>query len=293
MTRTRTLVVLLCALLFGCSDDDRVAGGSGTHLPKPTARLLDTNLQPLHAEVWRLWRVDGDQAIPTWQFTDPNGFEVPDSGLWIVEAWRDTTHSGFMDGLGSTATVGMDSCIRALTYLAGTEPSRVGVVSCQDLVAPTRHSRSNTTPLGVGVFGARMAIQQIIRVPTTDKNRSDAFRFMVFRVDWSHGVTRRVVDGKEIPSRVPVIFDHQRISAERGLVDIEMNGRRGDWLFVGWGAETLDSFWLHPQDTIMADSIKLSACKIAGNYGACKDQPFLDTWPSKNPGNVHFVVGLP
>ncbi|HNY30939.1 MAG TPA: hypothetical protein PKO15_08625 [Fibrobacteria bacterium] len=284
--------MLLSALLLGCGDD-RVAGGSGTHLPKPTARLLDTNLQPLQAEVWRLWRVDGDQAVPTWQIVDPSGFLVPDDGLWIVEAWRDTAHAGGLEGLSAAKAVGMDSCTRALTVLPGTETSRVGVVACRDLAAPSRTSRAGDVPLGVGIFGARSAIQQIVRVPTYNGNRSDAYRFMVWKIEWERSIPKAIVDGKEVPAQVPIVFVEHRISAERGLVDISV-GKPGYWLFVGWGGDKLDDFWKSPADTLLADSLPLSNCLTASNLGACKDQPVQTGWPDAvDRPSVHFVVGYP
>ncbi|QQS05365.1 MAG: hypothetical protein IPK50_00335 [Fibrobacterota bacterium] len=288
------MLALVCALLFSCSDDDRVAGGSGTHLPQPTARLLDTNLQPLHAEVWRLWRLDGDVAVPTRQIVNPNGFLVPDEGLWIVEAWRDTAHAGLLDGLSSTQATGMDSCIKALTYLPGTESDRVGVLACRDLSSPTRQSRSGGSPLGVGLFGTQAPIQQIVRVPTSTGINSDVYRFMVFKIDWDNFQAKTLVDGKEVPARIPVRYDHERISAERGLVDISLRTPRTHWLFIGWGGTDLDSFWHAPPGVLWADSLLLSKCLVAGNLGACKDQPFLGTWPDGvNSASVHFVVRVP
>ena len=81
------------AFLGGCGDD-KVAGGTGSDFPQPMARLLDSTLQPVSAGVWRLWKVDGDSATASSQVVDANGFGLPGSGLWIVEAWKDSSASG-------------------------------------------------------------------------------------------------------------------------------------------------------------------------------------------------------
>lgn len=298
MTRTRTLLVLACALLFSCSDDDRVAGGSGTHLPQPTARLLDTNMQPLHAEVWRLWRVDGDQAIPTWQIVNPNGFVVPDEGQWIVEAWRDTAHAGLLDGLSNTQVAGTDACMKALTYLPGTEADRVGVLACRDLASPSNHSRVDGHPLGVGIFGTQTPIQKIVRVPRWDTAASafsDSRRFMIFQIFMNDTTKETIENGKTIPSYVRVEYSLQRSSEQPGLVDVSM--KQGDWLFVGWGGVQMSkadsALWANPPARKWAKLALIKAC-IGSPAGACRDQPLtLSGGPDTSEANDHFVVRVP
>ncbi len=294
MTRTRTLLALVCALLFSCSDDDRVAGGSGTHLPKPTARLLDTNLQPLHAEVWRLWRVDGDVAVPTRQIVNPNGFLVPDEGLWIVEAWRDTAHAGLLDGLISAQATGMDSCIKALTYLPGTESDRVGVMTCRDLASPTSHSRAGGSPLGVGVFGTQSPIQQIVRVPKPN-GTSDSRRFLVWKINRMDTTRDTTIGAVHQVAQMKVEFEVRRTSEQPGLVDVSL--RQGDWLFVGWGGGKMSrgdsALWLNPPGSKWARYLELKEC-IAATSGACRGQPMtLSGGPDTAEAADYFVVRVP
>ncbi|MBK9576323.1 MAG: hypothetical protein IPO40_04540 [Fibrobacteres bacterium] len=293
MTRTRTLLALACALLFSCSDDDRVAGGSGTHLPQPTARLLDTNLQPLHAEVWRLWRLDGDVAVPTQQIVNPNGFLVPDEGQWIVEAWRDTAHAGALDGLSNTQAIGMDSCIKALTYLPGTESDRVGVMACRDLASPTSHSRAGGSPLGVGVFGTQSPIQQIVRVPKSN-GTSDSRRFLVWRIDLTDTTRDTTIGAVHQAAQVKVKFEFNRTSEQPGLVDVSL--RKGDWLFVGWGGGRMSqgdsALWKNPPVWKWAKFTELKKCFSA--TGACPDQPMtLSGGPDTAEAADYFVVRVP
>lgn len=295
MTRTRTLLALLCALLFSCSDDDRVAGGSGTHLPQPTARLLDTNLQPLHAEVWRLWRVDGDVAVPTRQIVNPNGFLVPDDGLWIVEAWRDTAHAGLLDGLSNTQTTGMDSCIKALTYLPGTESDRVGVMACRDLASPTSRSRAGGSPLGVGVFGSQTPIQQIVRVPKPNGTASDSKRFLVWKIHLTDTTRDTTIGAVYQAAQIKVGFEFWRTSDQPGLVDISLP--QGDWLFVGWGGGKMSpgdsALWKEPPQSKWAKLAELKQC-LATTGGACSSQPLtLSGGPDTAEAKDHFVVRVP
>lgn len=298
MNRSWTWLLVGVALLLSCGDEERVAGGSGTHLPQPTARLLDTNLQPLHAEVWRLWRLDGNEAVPTRQIVDPNGFLVPEEGQWIVEAWRDSAHAGSMQGLSSSQVVGAEACMKALTYLPGTEADRVGVLACRDLASPTNHSRADGRPLGVGVFGTQTPIQKIVRVPRWDtaaSSFSDSRRFMIFQIHMSDTTRDTIENGTKVPAYVNVTFSLKRSSEQPGLVDISLP--QGDWLFVGWGGarmSTADSYlWANPPSSKWAKLAELKAC-MAAVTGACKDQPLtLSGGPDTSEAKDHFVVRVP
>lgn len=288
----RLLGALLAAavLLSGCGDS-KVAGGTGSDFPQPMARLLDTNLQPVSARVWRLWRVQGDSTEAVLQIADSNGFRVPVSGLWIVEAWSDSVNSGPLRGLSKSRFADTNStCSRVLTYLPGQSGTRmVGVLPCLDIAAPSLATPSRSTkPLGVGVFGASDSIRTIVSVPGASK----AFRFMVWSIRWDtvkHPLPSTVTG----TDSVLVSYRGKRTSLLHGTVDVGLP--TGDWYFEGWAADLGDSLglydWTYPPATRWVDSIALRSCFGSASGDCTLHRVGPTIWYKE--ADAHFVVRLP
>jgi hypothetical protein len=292
MNRLFAVALASAAVLIGCGDT-KSAGGTGSDFPQPLARLLDTNLQPISARVWRLWRVQGDSAEAVQQILDSNGFRVPSSGLWVVEAWSDSVKSGPLGGLSkSRFTDTNNSCSRALTYLSGSGTALVGVLPCADLPAPSLSTPSRLTkPLGVGVFGSTDAIQRVSKVPGPPVA---AFRFQIFQILWDsvkHPDTAQSVTGTD---SVLLRYWGYRISSLPGAVDVSLAS--GDWMFKGWVAQ-LDSTgmanWSKPPvSTSWANKAVLLACRDSvGSDGYCEARPTASS--PQGEADVFFVVHAP
>lgn len=271
------------AFLGGCGDS-KVAGGTGSDFPQPTARLLDTALQPISAGVWRLWKVVGDSAVATSQVADSAGFGLPASGLWIVEAWKDSLTSGSLAGLSKVSFTDTN-CSRSVTYISGQDSSKVGILPCPDLAAPSLATRASK-PMGVGVFGSAVGalapVQTFVLVPG-DK---PAYRFMVWSVRWDTVKT-------PAPSTVGVdsvllTLKEKQISALTGTVNTTLPA--GDWYFEGWVA-ALDSDsglydWTYPVTPRWVDSSALRAC-FKTSTGNCPAHPGAAVW--RKEADVFFV----
>lgn len=264
---TRSLApgaILLASLLWGCGDvSTRLAGGTGSDLPRPTARLLDTNLVPVEAKVWRLWRVVGDSAVPVEQIQDPSGFRVPSSGGWIVEAWLDSVSAGRFDVSHAVLIQGeLDSCESNLTYIQGMGDSVVGVLKCLDIMPLTQGGAGS--PVGWGYFGRRDTIHQIIRMPNT--SAADAWKFAVWKVD-TLAVRASWVDTAQHKAALLVRHPVVRYAPYRGLMDITTG--EGVWLFQAWNGI------IPPLGEIAAweDSLKDSMWVDSAALGACIQNP--------------------
>ncbi|MEK7393146.1 MAG: hypothetical protein AAB214_11330 [Fibrobacterota bacterium] len=253
---------MVAILLMGCADDTtRLAGGTGSDLPRPTARLLDTSLNLIDAKVWRLWQVYGDSAKASSQVVDSSGFVVPSSGQWIVEAWKDSSASGVFEPARRVQIGGkLDKCETNLTYIHGMAEEFVGVLPCRDIAAPSGSARP---PMGWGVFGRSDTIHRIVKIEPPAA--VDAWRFLVWKVRTDS--TRRSVPGIDggptKNSTILVINPVARYSPYRGLVDITVSP--GIWLFQGWNGNILDSLqrkkWRDTiPDTMWVDSTVLSSC---------------------------------
>lgn len=234
MTRSQApWAMLVAALLSSCADDSaRLAGGTGSDLPRPVARLLDTSLAPVDAMAWRLWKVVGDSAKPMEQIVNSSGFLVPASGRWIVEAWKDSASAG---GFGAAHTVriqgDLDSCESNLTYIQGMGDSIVGVLKCLDISSPSQGGA--TKPLGWGYFGRKDTIHQIIRMPTT--LAADAWRFAIWMVD-TQTVRAPWVDTAQHNASFLVRHPVVRYAPYKGLMDITTGP--GLWLFQAWNGDS-------------------------------------------------------
>jgi hypothetical protein len=255
------LAILVAILLLGCADDTtRLAGGTGSDLPRPTARLLDTSLNLLDAKVWRLWQVYGDSAKATSQIVDSTGFVVPASGKWIVEAWKDSASAGEFDKSRRVKIAGkVDSCELNLTYLKGKSEEFVGVLQCLDIAAPSGGGRAL---MGLGVFGRADSIHRIVKMTTA---ALDAWRFLVWQV--LPESTQRSVPGMQgTPNQNSTMLVRQpipRYSPYRGLVDVTAS--KGIWLYQGWNGRTFDSLenrtWLNSLPSSMwVDSADMANC---------------------------------
>lgn len=274
MNRHCILGALGLLLLIGCGEDARVAGGSGSHLPQPMARLLDSNLQEVGAGVWRLWRVDGEKVLADTQFVDSAGFPVPESGLWVVEAWSDTVHAGSIRGLAAAPYHDSSACAHSLTYLGGVERPVVGVQPCGLITPPSMASRPGR-PIGVGVFGAAIPIQKVIPLYVLKSNqRSNAYRFQIWQIDPSQTKGKGLGMGATSIDSVKVRYSDTLVSPLHGTVDITR--KSGLWLFEGWSAaleqdSVVRSEWFQPPKERWVNSQIIDSCMA--HASACQDQP--------------------
>lgn len=295
MLRTNRLtwaLVVLSAFLQGCGDA-KVAGGSGSDFPQPTARLLDSALHPVSAQVWRLWSVEGDSATVKYQVVDSNGFSLPGSGLWVVEAWADTGASGSQSGLRKTAFADT-ACEHLLTHLSGESPNRFGVLPCRDLPPPSLKSRPSSRPIGVGIFGYADTAHRVVSVP----GGSAAFRFIIWGVRWDT-IKQPVpsppasVSGRD---SVLIVRSGWELSKIRGLFDSRLP--KGDWYVDGWNAgldDTLSNYdWVYPPATRWLDSTILGGCfsklQDGTSIGDCYFR--ADPSPWNKESDAHFVVRI-
>ena len=290
MNRIFGLALAGAAFLIGCGET-KSAGGTGSDFPQPMARLLDTNLQPVSARVWRLWRVQGDSAEAAQQVMDSNGFRVPASGLWVVEAWTDSVQSGPLGGLSkSKFTDTGNSCSRSLTYLPGQGTQQVGVLPCSEsyLIAPSLHSRPSNKPLGVGMFGSADSIQTVTTVP----GGSAAYRFMLWSIRWDtvkHSVPSPVTG----TDSVLITFRGERTSSLRGSVNIGLPA--GDWYLEGWTASLGDPLglydWTYPPAIQWVDSSALKTCFESSTGDCSLHRIGPSIWHKE--ADAHFVVHVP
>ncbi|HXP90201.1 MAG TPA: hypothetical protein VN931_04635 [Fibrobacteria bacterium] len=290
MNRPYVLALVAAAILAGCGDT-KSAGGTGSDFPQPMARLLDTNLEPVSARVWRLWRVDAtDTARDSLQVVDTGGFRLPASGLWIVEAWTDSVAAGSRQGLAGVPFHDTSACSHSLTYLQDRGTEIVGVLPCLDLAPPSVQGARKNRPLGVGVFGALDSIQRVVGVPGP---AVAAFRFQIFRIAWDsikHPDTAQSVTGTD---SVLLLYSGQRTSLLPGTADI--TAPAGDWMFQGWVA-ALDSTnlgqWSNPPPRLWANEAVLRSCTDSiGGALDCTARPTSS--PPLGEPDVFFVVHSP
>lgn len=271
MTRSQApWAILVAALLASCADDSaRLAGGTGSDLPRPVARLLDTSLAPVDAKVWRLWRVDGDSAKPVEQVQSTSGFLVPANGGWIVEAWKDSASATGFDSMRPIRIQGyLDSCESNLTYIQGMGDSVVGVLSCLYISAPSQGGVSK--PLGWGYFGRKDTIHEIIQMPAT--KAADAWKFAIWKVD-TFTLRPPWVDTAQHNASFLVTHPVVRYAPYKGLIDITTGS--GIWLFQAWNgrvpsADTLALWEESLPDSMWVDAQELREC--IQNPGFCTGQ---------------------
>ncbi|MEN9309050.1 MAG: hypothetical protein RL173_2982 [Fibrobacterota bacterium] len=263
------LAILVAILLLGCADDTtRLAGGTGSDLPRPTARLLDTSLNLLDAKVWRLWQVYGDSAKASSQVVDSSGFVVPPSGQWIVEAWKDSAAAGAFEPARRIKIDGkLSECESNLTYLNGMGESIVGVLSCREIEAPSGKLRP---PMGWGAFGRSDTIHEIIRMPAS--LAADAWKFAVWKVD-TFTVRPPWVDSVQHKASFLVRHPVVRYAAYKGLMDITTGS--GIWLFQAWNGvvpiqDSLEKWEASLQDSMWVDADVLRGC--IKSPGFCANQ---------------------
>jgi hypothetical protein len=294
MTSNLARFVLLAAvLLVGCADDStRLAGGTGSDLPRPTARLFDTAFHPVEAKLYRLWKVQGDSLVPSYQVHATNGFLLPQDGAWVVEAWADSQMVGGVQGLPRTA-MPTTSCTKIIARVINGD-SGMGIPSCDDLIDTSNHrrplsmSRSTTPrPDAAGMFVVTDTVRRYMIVP----DGVQAFRFLLWEVLWmtpkrpdtGAGVTTHEVDS------VLVVFRGEQVSSRKGIVDVTFP--KADWLIEGWTATLPDSemvAWATKQPIAkFADSASLRAC--AEMPGVDCGRPTRADWiGGKAPDKVFF-----
>ena len=257
------------------------------------ARLLDSNYKPIHAAVWRLWKVEGDSARPDRQIADTEGFQIPSSGLWVVEAWPDSIASGSI--LGLTKTRFSDtSCSRFLTHVEGLAPNQFGVLPCRDLPSPSQNSRPAKRPLGVGVFGALDTAHKVVQVP----GGSASIRFMLWKVRWDTLKKPVPSPPAPVPGRDSILLQlgPRQWSSIRGSFDLALPS--GDWYVEGWTAtidDTLGRYdWTYPPATRWADSMILDTCfraAVSASGANCPASIAASPWHKE--ADAHFVVRVP
>lgn len=257
------------------------------------ARLLDSNYKPVHAGVWRLWKVEGDTAWPDRQVSDTGGFQIPSSGLWVVEAWPDSIASGSMTGLSKAKFVDT-SCSRFLTHLEGLAPNQFGVLPCRDLPSPSQASRPAKRPLGVGVFGALDTSHKVVPVP----GGSASTRFLIWKVRWDTIKKPMPSPPAPVAGRDSVLLHlgSRQWSAIRGSFDLALPS--GDWYVEGWNAaidDTLSRYdWAYPPATRWVDSTILDTCfrSPSARLGAnCPASIAPSPWHKE--ADAHFTVHVP
>ena len=258
-------MLLVAVLLVGCADDStRLAGGTGSDLPRPTARLFDSAYKPIEANLYRLWKIEGDSLVPSYQVNTTDGFVLPTEGSWIVEAWGDSERVGAIEGLKKMRAPST-SCLRTMArWITGEEG--IGILSCQDLIdttgqrRPLSMVRDNTPrPLAAGMFVASDTIHRFMQVP----DGVQAFRFLIWKVQWEAPKkpdTGSAVTTHEVDS-VQLLFHGSTVSTRSGMVDATLP--RGDWIIEGWTAAISDSemvLWASQPATKWADSAIVRNC---------------------------------
>lgn len=296
MTSNLARFVLLAAALFvGCADDStRLAGGTGSDLPRPSARLFDTAFHPVEAKLYRLWKVQGDSLVPAYQVHSSNGFMLPEEGVWVVEGWADSQKVGDVQGL-ARSSVPSTSCPQSITRVVNGD-SGLGIPTCEDLIDTTNHRRPlsmarSTTPRpdAAGMFNVTDTARRYMIVP----DGVQAFRYLFWNIQWGipkrpdtgSGVTTHEVDSVLIVLRESL----NQVSPRKGMVDVTVPS--GDWLIEGWTATLPDSemvAWATQQPIAKyADSASLRACAEA--WGVDCGRPTRADWiGGKAPDKVFF-----
>lgn len=283
-------VLLVAALLAGCADDSsRLAGGTGSDLPRPTARLFDTAFQPIEAKLYRLWRYRGDSLVPTYQVATADGFVLPTEGSWIVEAWDDSASVGLVAGL-PTVEAPTTSCLRTMArWITGSDG--IGIPSCQELIDTTNQRRPlsmmrdrTPRPLAAGMFVATDTVHRYMQVPDDVK----AFRFLVWKVLWE--TTKGPDTGVDVTTQevdsVLLLFHGSIVSPRANMVDVTLP--HGDWILEGWTATLSDSEmvdWQAQPAAKWADSAIVRDC-LENNLNDC-GRPSRAPWvDSKAPDKI-------
>jgi hypothetical protein len=284
MTSSSARLAILAAILFlGCADDTtRLAGGTGSDLPRPLARLFDTSMQTVPAKAYRLWKVENDSLVPSYQAMDTGGFQLPESGTWVVEAWSDT------DGLGSVAGLAAQRRIKVATCPTGVGRSiwdggRLGVIECRELLDSSNQKKmlslvrlATPRPVAVGTFQITDTIHRFMRVP--DGVAASQFLFWKIQTDSIKGPDLSLETNEK--DSLKLRFFRYGVSAQRGVVDVTLP--QGDWLIEAWNY-SIDS-------KNFRDWLALPHVKYGGlaELTACKESPQDCGRPSKGP----FAQGI-
>lgn len=204
--------------------------------------MFDSTYKPIAAKLYRLWKIEGDSIVPTYQVNTSEGFPLPTEGSWIVEAWNDSERVGAIEGLKKLGTPSA-SCLKTMVRWVNGEDG-IGIPSCLDLIDTTGQHRplsmvreSTPRPSAAGMFIATDSIHRYLQVP----DGVQAFRFLVWEVLWatpkkpdtSAGVTTHEVDSVLLLRRGSII------SPRPSMVDVTLLS--GDWIIEGWTAALSDS----------------------------------------------------
>lgn len=278
------LVLTLGAVLASCGSEKSADGGTGSDFPiHPAVALVQKpNGAMVQAGAWRLWSVSQDslhydRELPT---TDNGGFQLPDTGSWIVEAWGTSNDAGKPEGLH---TLPLDEAFdRCLNWIGrnrtAVSPTPAILGACRELESPTVAARGGP--------------------------QEDPRAVAAFRLPSSSSPSAVVTDslGKPLPTRAWRLwratqdtvgplrmfrFGGYQMSAENG--SIELAGLTGTWVAEGWNSAPSDSlFRLPPKESALEDGL-LSLCLGSASIVAprvCTEPLFETSLYGTDPGQL-------
>lgn len=249
------LLPICVALLASCGSDQTAQGGTGSDFPihPAVAVVIEPSGRKVQAAAWRLWKVDSDSMhyARELEATTDGGFQLPQTGSWIVEAWAKVGDAGRGEGLASLPRdAAFERCLNWIgrnRSLSSPPPAILG--SCDDLSSPTVLSRGGT--------------------------QSDPSAIAAFRLPTPEAPTALVMDstGNALPSRHwrlwrgtsdssglfhTFAFSGYQTSGANGSLELE--GLVGTWVAEGWTTPPADSLFRTPPRTAALERALLQAC---------------------------------
>jgi len=271
-------------LLASCGSDKTADGGTGSDFPihPAVAVVIEPSGRQVQAASWRLWSVDADSMRYARELsnTQDGGFQLPETGSWLVEAWAKVGDAGRGEGL---ASVPRDTAFeRCLNWIgrnrSSSTPPPAVLGSCDDLRSPTVLSRGGS--------------------------QSDPSAIAAFRLPTPEGPSAIVTDsaGNALPSRhwrlwratsdsstIFRTFAFSGYQSSGGNGSLELEGLTGTWVAEGWTTPPADSLFRAPPRTAALEIALLKSCLGSAprvEPRACPDPLFDPALYGSAPGQL-------
>lgn len=249
------LLPVCAALLASCGSDKTAEGGTGSDFPihPAVAVVVEPSGRQVQAAAWRLWSVDSDsmryaRELPT---TTDGGFQLPQNGSWIIEAWASQSDAGKGEGLVSLPRdAAFERCLNWIgrNRSASTPPPAI-LGSCDDLSSPTVLSRggSQSDPSAIAAF----------RLPSPEAPNAIATDSAGNAVPSRHW---RLWRGTSDSSGLFHTFAFSGYQTSGANGSLELEGLTGTWVAEGWATPPADSLFRSPPRTAALERALLQDC---------------------------------
>lgn len=279
-----TILLLSGALLLAsCGSDKTASGGTGSDFPihPAVAIVMTRDNEVVVAAAWRLWSVHGDSLRYDKELsTTEGGFLLPDTGSWVVEAWKNIGAAGSANGLApQPLDASYERCLNWIGRTSGGSTAKAILGACDELASPTVQSRSTAGQVDPSAVAA-------FRMPRPGASSStvlDGAGNPVTARAW------RLWKATGASSGPLAIFSFAGYQAGGEAGALETDGLVGTWVAQGWNGVPLDTLYRAPAFETGLETTLLAKCLGTAENVAprlCAEQLFDENLFGSGPGQL-------